>query len=267
MKLVALLAAVAALGAVVAAVAIGLRVREDTVVAHPYEEGLAHDAEAREREALGWRVEVGEPPAAGAPAGLGFRVLDRAGRPVEGAAVAVTASRPDTGHLRLSAAARAEGAGYAAALAFPAAGPWELAFDVRRGPERARLTRTVQVRAGGAGCDLAAGPCPVTLGDAELMLELGPRPLRTMAELSVAARLRAGGAPLDGAAVEVAFEMPGMEMGPNRVRLAGVGDGRYAGRAVLVRCPSGRPGWRARVAVTPPGGARREAALDFAVAE
>jgi hypothetical protein len=88
-----------------------------------------------------------------------------------------------------------------------------------------------------------------------------------MTDLAATALVRRGGAPLDGAAVELGLEMPGMEMGPNVARLAPSGAGRYAGKVVLVRCPSGRKGWRARVSLTPAGGAPREAAVDFQVSD
>ena len=47
---------IAGLGAVVGTIWIGSQVKEQTVVADPYEEGLRHDAERHAREALGWDV-------------------------------------------------------------------------------------------------------------------------------------------------------------------------------------------------------------------
>jgi hypothetical protein len=121
--------------------------------------------------------------------------------------------------------------------------------------------------AGGA-CDLGAGPCSETLLGRSITVELAPRPLRTMRELQVTVTvLDAAGAPLDGAHVAVAFEMPGMDMGENVTVLAGAGPGRYAGKGVIVRCASGRRDWRARVIVAPPGGERGAAVLPLRVAE
>jgi hypothetical protein len=51
-----------------------------------------------------------------------------------------------------------------------------------------------------------------------------------------------------------------MEMGENRAVLSAAGPGRWEGTAVLVRCPSGRRGWVADVAVArgaPPARAAR----------
>jgi hypothetical protein len=109
----------------------------------------------------------------------------------------------------------------------------------------------------GATCDLGAGPCALALDGMELRVELGPRPLAAMRELSVEAELRQGGAPLDGAEVALSFAMAGMDMGENRVRLAPAGGGRYRGKAILVRCLSGRRDWLASVAVRQGGRERR----------
>lgn len=120
-------------------------------------------------------------------------------------------------------------------------------------------------------CDVAAGPCTRSLsGGGDVTLELGPRPLRTMGELTVRATVRgpgreasAGDRPFQ---VSVAFSMPGMFMGENRVVLAPGPEG-LAGRAVLVRCPSGRKDWVAEVSVARLGEAPRTARFPFRVAE
>lgn len=126
---------------------------------------------------------------------------------------------------------------------------------------------------GGAGegprvkpaCDLAARPCALPAGPFEVVLDLAPRPLRTMTELAALVELRGAGAPVDGKTVWLSFDMRGMSMGENRRQLSGAGGGRYAGKAVLVRCPSGRKDWVATVVVE--GSAAAAARFDFAVAE
>jgi hypothetical protein len=52
-------------------------------------------------------------------------------------------------------------------------------------------------------------------------------------------------------------------MPPNRVALARVGDGRYSGKGVLVRCPAGMRSWT--VTVHLPG--KGEALFAFPVAD
>jgi hypothetical protein len=41
--------------------------------------------------------------------------------------------------------------------------------------------------------------------------------------------------------------MPGMDMGPNRVDLKPTGNGVFEGKGIIVRCPSGRRTWSAKV--------------------
>jgi FixH len=100
-------------------------------------------------------------------------------------------------------------------------------------------------------CDLAAGPCARAAAGAVVTLEIAPRPLRAMRDLELTVDARRGAVPVPDGVVEVALEMPGMYMGENRVRLAPIGGGRYRGRGVLVRCPSGRRTWSAEVTVAP----------------
>jgi len=288
MKLVLLLAVATVFALIAATVVVGSKVREETVVEHPYEEGLHHDADRASRAALGLAVAVEDDrPAAGKPP-LTFRLTDRQGRVVAGAKVTVEVSRPDTSHGELRADARETAPGrYAADLAFPAAGAWDVRFDVRRGEDRVRLEKRVTAR---GACDLGAGPCTAPLsGGGQVTLELGPRPLRTMKDLAVRAAVSRGGEARDGAPapsslsptggegrgeraagagvkISVSFTMPGMEMGRNEVALEPGPDG-FAGKAVLVRCPSGRKQWAADVAVTRGGAAPETARFPFTVVE
>jgi len=264
---IALAAGVSAgLAVVVATIWIGARVREDTVVAKPYEEGLGHDADRRARATLGLRVSLhDEAPEVGTTP-LAFGIGDSDGRPVDDAGVTVEISRPETGREARSAVARPQGGGrYAVDLAFPAPGPWDVRFDVRRGPDRVRLERRVAAR---AGCDLAVAPCTRSLaGGGEITLEVTPRPPRTMKALAVRAEVREAGPPAGRAEVSASFSMPGMEMGENRTALAPVAPGRWEGTAVLVRCPSGKREWVADVAVMRPGVLARGARFSLTVAE
>lgn len=116
------------------------------------------------------------------------------------------------------------------------------------------------------GCDLGAGPCSRALGDLELALEVTPRPPRAMSELAVVGHLSRRGAPVDGAELSLSFAMRGMQMGVNASRLAGGGEGRYQGKAVLVRCHSGRRDWVVTAAVRT-GGEERRADFDLRLGE
>ncbi len=61
--------------------------------------------------------------------------------------------------------------------------------------------------------------------------------------------------------------MPGMTMGENRATLAATAPGTYEGKAVLVRCASGRRDWVADVALSAPGAATRTARFPLTLPE
>jgi hypothetical protein len=116
-------------------------------------------------------------------------------------------------------------------------------------------------------CDPARAPCAQALRGATVILEVSPKPPRTMRELdftlSVAPPAAAGAG--DG---QVSFTMPGMYMGDHRVHLAPDGAGRWRGKGVLVRCPSGKTTWAADVALpAAPGRDPLRATFTFDVAE
>jgi nitrogen fixation protein FixH len=165
-------------------------------------------------------------------------------------------------------------AGLAAAVVALIAGTVWIAARVREETvvsnpyeEGLRLGRKDGGAAAARACDVGAGPCALPLpGGGEVRLELGPRPLVTMKELAVRVDLGAGAAS-DRASVSVSFSMPGMNMGENRSRLAPAAPGRFEGKAVLVRCPSGGREWLADVEVAAPGAPARSARFPLTVAE
>jgi nitrogen fixation protein FixH len=268
MKPLIVVASIAALGTVVATIVIGVRLKEETVVKHPYEHGLAHDAERKARQRLGWqaRFEAGDLRPGGAE--LRFTLVDRAGAPVEGAEVDVAVTRPaGPGDERQGAARGLGGGRYLAPVGFAAPGFWDVRLDARRGGDAVGLTQQVRVSAGEAApCRLAAAPCEAEAGGLRLTLDLG-RTLATLKDLPIAVTVSRAGAPLEGAGAEVSFAMKEMNMGENRVALAAAGPGRHAGTGVLVRCSSGSKAWIATVTVRPPGGAPVSAAFPFTVSE
>ena len=58
-----------------------------------------------------------------------------------------------------------------------------------------------------------------------------------------------GQLPPDAKLPYIDLGMPGMNMGPNRVKLKFTGKATYEGRGVIVKCPSGRRTWRATITV------------------
>ncbi len=119
-------------------------------------------------------------------------------------------------------------------------------------------------------CDLQAGPCTLPAGpDLLVTLDVSPRPIRALTELTFTVETRRGQEPAIGLATEVSLQMPGMYMGENRTVLAPVGPGRHWGKGTVVRCGSGRRDWVAEVVVRRPDPAAPplRAAFPFAVAE
>jgi nitrogen fixation protein FixH len=266
MKPLIVFASLAALGAVAVTIAVGVSLREQTIVKDPYEHGLAHDAERKARERLGWQARFEATTLRPGGAELGFTLVDRSGAPVEGAEVKVAVTRPAGPGDERQGSARALGGGrYLAPVGFAAPGFWDVRLDATRGGDAVGLTQQVRVEAGeGSPCDLAAGPCQAPAGGLLVTLDLG-RALATLSELPIAVTVVRGGAPLDGAVVEVSFAMKEMNMGENRVMLAATGVGHHSGTGVLVRCHSGSKAWIATVTVRPAGGPPVSAAFPFLV--
>jgi nitrogen fixation protein FixH len=268
MKLLITLLATAVLGLIAFTIWVGARSAEGTVVANPYEAGLHHDAALHRAEALGWTLSVDEAGLRTDAGELRLSLAGRDGAPLEGADVQVRLSRAGTSRMDRTAAARSDGGGrYRAAVDLPEGGFWDLAVAVRRGDDRLVLERRVRVAAAGPACDLGQGPCGADADGARLTLELAPRPIQPLSDLAVTVTLARDGAPVEGAEVALDLAMPGMFMGQNRVALQPLGGGRYAGRAVVVRCASGRRDWVAEVVARLPGGVEARARFPFQAAD
>ena len=84
------------------------------------------------------------------------------------------------------------------------------------------------------------------LGNVKLTLDILPKPVKAMQDLVF--RLTLSGIN-QNANPYIDLGMPGMDMGPNRVLLKAVDSGVYEGTGIIVRCPSGRKVWRARITI------------------
>lgn len=101
-------------------------------------------------------------------------------------------------------------------------------------------------------CDLHAGPCIQSFSENTVTLEVTPRPIKALQNLSFKVTLT--GKQLKSPKTPyIDLGMPGMNMGPNRVQLKSAGNNSYEGRGVIVKCPSGRRTWQATVTI-PDGG-------------
>lgn len=81
-------------------------------------------------------------------------------------------------------------------------------------------------------CDVHAGPCNATLKDIQVTLDIKPKPVKAMEDLTFTVRF-AGEKFVADPYIDLA--MPGMNMGRNRVVLKLAGEALYQGRGVIVR--------------------------------
>ena len=95
-------------------------------------------------------------------------------------------------------------------------------------------------------CSAHEGACTQSRAGLEITLDISPKPIKAMQDLVFRVSL-SGGEP-DGAPY-IDLGMPGMNMGPNRVKLEKISLTVYEGKGVIVRCPSGRRIWQATVTV------------------
>lgn len=94
-------------------------------------------------------------------------------------------------------------------------------------------------------CDIQKGPCEKKVADTKVILEVLPKPVRAMRDLTFRVTVADHGKL--SASPYIDLNMPAMDMGPNQVLLKDLGDGVFEGRGVIVRCMSGRRTWRARI--------------------
>ncbi|MHB8772187.1 MAG: FixH family protein [Syntrophales bacterium] len=100
-------------------------------------------------------------------------------------------------------------------------------------------------------CAIDSGPCTTVLAAEGLSVtfDITPKPVSAMKTLAFRIDIKHGASPVTDGEVTVDLSMPGMAMPPNRVKLVHQGGGCYAGRGVIVRCPSGKAAWRAEARI------------------
>ncbi|NTU67516.1 MAG: hypothetical protein HGB02_01400 [Chlorobiaceae bacterium] len=96
-----------------------------------------------------------------------------------------------------------------------------------------------------------AGPCTKRADGRLVTLEIDPKPVRHMRELTFRVTIE----PCDGMPQHLLLDlaMPGMVMGRNQVRLSRRNGCTWEGRGLIVRCMSGRTLWRATLLSPGPG--------------
>lgn len=93
-------------------------------------------------------------------------------------------------------------------------------------------------------CDIQKGACTQSMAGRNITLEVLPRPVKAMQELTFKVRI---GGDVDLAPSRIRLNMPAMDMGKNQVPLKLNAQGIYEGKGVIVRCRSGRRTWKATV--------------------
>jgi hypothetical protein len=93
-------------------------------------------------------------------------------------------------------------------------------------------------------CDIQMGPCAQMVGGHKVTLEISPRPVKAMQELTFKVTIEGVADPAKSPYIDL--NMPAMDMGRNRVLLTHQGQGVFQGQGVIVRCRSGRRTWQAK---------------------
>lgn len=94
-------------------------------------------------------------------------------------------------------------------------------------------------------CNINNGPCTLVSGARSVTLDIEPKPVSPMQELSFSVTIT----PCDALPEKLLLDlsMPGMMMGKNQVTLSRTTGCTYRGKGVIVRCMSGRTRWQATV--------------------
>lgn len=238
-----------------------------------YDRARRYLAAKETEEDLGLTIRVSGPLTAGRS--RFSAVVATTSGPVRGAATVVHAMRVSgPGKDRSSPLREEEPGTYTGDLVLPEPGEWLLRLTVDGGPFHAQRQwiaaaapsaepetpgRDAPRRRAG-GHDIHAGPVAGSADGRTVILDITPKPVRAMRELSFAVELPGSDGP--GGAPRIDLAMPGMPMPPNRVDLRRGADGIYRGTGAIVRCGSGSRTWSA--AVTLPGGSRAVFTFDVA---
>jgi hypothetical protein len=89
------------------------------------------------------------------------------------------------------------------------------------------------------------GPCSKQAANRKVTLEINPKPVRHMQELT----FRISVEPAESLPQNLVIDltMPGMMMGKNQVLLSKQGPSTWSGKGLIVKCRSGRTLWQAQL--------------------
>jgi hypothetical protein len=110
-------------------------------------------------------------------------------------------------------------------------------------------------------CEIQRGSCrQVTNDGTTVELNILPKPVRAMTALDFIITISRDRVLPKDSLISLDLSMPGMFMGRNRPVLKQVQPGRYEGKGVITKCPSGKKTWQAEVTVERDG---KTAVVDF----
>jgi len=131
------------MAAVMGAIVVGKYTFDGTVADNPYEKGLLWDAEQKERESSGWKVDIQPPSPTVGRNELHIHVRDRAGKTIT-AQVMLTVSRPSSKQYdRQYTALLTEKGSSAVQVDLPLYGYWDLDIRVTAEGKSILLQKTV----------------------------------------------------------------------------------------------------------------------------
>jgi hypothetical protein len=93
-------------------------------------------------------------------------------------------------------------------------------------------------------CDIQNQPCIQQIAGGSITFDIQPKPVKAMENLIFEIQIK--DVNLSQAPV-IDLSMPGMKMGANQVLMKMTSTGVYQGIGIIVRCPSGKTVWKARV--------------------
>ncbi len=135
---------VIALSAVITAIVVGSRSFEGIVTEKPYEKGLSWDRTQAVKKSLGWDVGVRENGFTVGKNALTLAILDKRGRPLEGASVSVTVSRPSTtAYDRTYKSERLGDGSHRVIVDLPLYGYWDLKIRVVKEHDDVTYTKNI----------------------------------------------------------------------------------------------------------------------------
>jgi hypothetical protein len=94
-------------------------------------------------------------------------------------------------------------------------------------------------------CDIHQGPCTITTSQHTVTLNIEPKPVSAMKELTFSVRVT----PCDKLSETLLLDlsMPRMQMGKNQVTLVKKSACLYEGKGIIVQCMSGRTLWQVTI--------------------